>query len=95
MNSTIIFLSITLVLMTIMLKFNIVLKVDYNTSSIQIVIYLFRLKILTINLYLYGLYYRINSSKKIDYPVKSEEVVEFLGNGVYVQTIEILNGVTQ
>lgn len=37
----------------------------------------------------------INSSKKIDYPVKSEEVVEFLGNGVYVQTIEILNGVTQ
>ena len=65
MNSTIIFLSFLFVFLTIMLKFKIAVEIDYELSYIKIIVSLFKIRILTIQLFLFGLYYKINTSKKI------------------------------
>lgn len=66
MYSTIIFLSIILIFLTIMLKFKINININYNNSTINILIFLYGIKVFKLELFLYGLYYKINSSKRLN-----------------------------
>lgn len=65
MLSTIIFLSIFIILISLMLIIDIRAIVDIDNNSIKVVFRLFRIKIITITIDIIGLRYRINKSKKI------------------------------
>ena len=65
MNNTIIFLSLLILILSIMLEFTIKARLDLDKNCIDIYIYLFKLKIVHIEISLIGLYYKVNNSKKV------------------------------
>ena len=65
MNNTIIFLSLLIVLLSIMLVFQINIILDLYGNFIDITIRLFGIKLATISISLIGLYIQINNKKKL------------------------------
>jgi len=65
MNNTIIFLSLFILFLSLMLEFKVKIILDVNSNILNIYVYLFRLRIVYIEISLVGLYYKINNSKKI------------------------------
>ena len=65
MNNTIIFLSLLIVLLSIMLVFQINIIFDLYGNFIDITIRLFGIKLATISISLIGLYIQINNKKKL------------------------------
>ncbi len=64
MNNTIIFLSILIVLLSIMLDIKLSLYLDIYSKDILVEIRLYSIKIITIKLDIFGLFYEVNNSKK-------------------------------
>lgn len=65
MSNTIIFLSLLLIVLSLMLKINVILKYELLQNKIYIILKLFGIKIITIKLDVIGLFYEINNNKKI------------------------------
>ena len=65
MNSTIIFLSIFILFLSLILTFKIQICFDLMENKILIKVYLYNIKILVIKVGIVGLTYQINNSKKI------------------------------
>ncbi len=64
MNSTIIFLSIFLIIMSIMLEININFNYSMATNKISINFFVYKIKIISIKVDILSLYYEINNNKK-------------------------------
>ena len=65
MNNTIIFLSLMIIVLSIMLIFKINIYFDLQENFLKIKIQLFNLTIVRIRISIVGLYYQINNSKKL------------------------------
>lgn len=65
MNSTIIFLSLFILFLSLMLTIKFKVVIDLNKNKVNIIIWIYRWKILTIDISILGLYYRINNNKKL------------------------------
>ncbi len=65
MSNTIIFLSLLLIILSLMLKINIILKYELLENKIYILLKLFGIKFITIKLDFMGLFYEINNNKKL------------------------------
>ena len=65
MNNTIIFLSLLIIVLSIMLVFKININFDLQENFLKIKIQLFNMTIITIRISIIGLYYQINNSKKL------------------------------
>lgn len=65
MNTAIIFLSIFIILISIMLEIKITVNFDLWANSVIIKGHIFNIKIITVTIYLVGFYYKINNSKKL------------------------------
>ena len=65
MNNTIIFLSLLIIVLSIMLVFKININFDLQENFLKIKIQLFNITIITIRISIIGLYYQINNSKKL------------------------------
>lgn len=64
MNNTIIFLSILIILLSLMLDIKLSLYLDIYSKNILIEIRVYTIKIITIKLDILGLFYEVNNSKK-------------------------------
>ena len=65
MNSTIIFLSILILFLSILLCFRIKITLDLNNNELIVFISLYKIRLLKISVSIIGLFYTINDSKKI------------------------------
>jgi len=64
MNSTIIFLSLFFIILSLMLVFKIKIYFNLFSNKCVVIIYLYKLRIITIEINLIGLTFKINNSKK-------------------------------
>ncbi len=65
MNNTIIFLSFLIIFLSLVVDTNIYFRVNLLDNKIYIIVRIWHIKILKIDIDIWGLYYRINNSKKI------------------------------
>ena len=65
MNSTIIFLSILILFLSVLLCFRIKITLDLNNNELIVFISLYKIRLLKISVSIIGLFYTINDSKKI------------------------------
>ena len=65
MNTAIIFLSILIIIVSVMLEMKITINFDLWANSVIIKAYIFNIKIIRVMIYLVGFYYKINNSKKL------------------------------
>jgi len=65
MLSTIIFLSILIIFLSLMLSIDVQILFDIDNNNLQVIIKLYKIKIFTIVIDILGLHYRINKSKKV------------------------------
>lgn len=65
MNNTIIFLSLFIIFLSVIIDLSLSVKLDLNSNKIYVDVCVFCFKILHIDVDILGLYYRVNSSKKI------------------------------
>lgn len=65
MNNTIIFLSLLIIFLSLVVDTNIFFKVDLLDDKFYVTVRIWNIKILKIDIDIWGLYYRVNNSKKI------------------------------
>ncbi len=65
MNNTIIFLSLLIIVLSVTLDISLNAKIDVVAGKIVAVIKVFGIKIITIDFDIFGLYYKVNNSKKL------------------------------
>lgn len=65
MSNTIIFLSLLLILLSMMLKINVVIKYRLLENKVYIILKVYGIRVFTIKLDVIGLFYEINDNKKI------------------------------
>lgn len=65
MNTAIIFLSIFILIISLMLEVKITVDFNLWANKLLIKIYLFNIRIVKLNIYIIGFYYKINNSKKL------------------------------
>ena len=65
MNTAIIFLSFFILFISLMLEIKITINFDLWANKLIIKIYLFNIRIIKLNIYIIGFYYKINNSKKL------------------------------
>jgi len=65
MNTAIIFLSIFILIISLMLEIKVTINFDLWANTLIIKIYLFNIRIIRIKIFIVGFYYQINNSKKL------------------------------
>lgn len=65
MNTAIIFLSIIILIISIMLEIKVTVNFDLWANSLIIKVYLFNIRIIKLKIFIIGFYYQINNSKKL------------------------------